>query len=246
MFIVTTRSMFPSAFALAKSIQSKIGKRVYVTTRADTTLRPPAIRWGTSAPLSSRYPTIQLQELVASCTNKHVFSVLMRQLQIPCVELYKTVPEHFPIVVRKTLTGYGGAGIELCHNMKDYNEKFQNYHWSYWYNLDPELGVHIFEGTVLKVFKKVRNPNLPSEEYPIRNAHRGYSFSRVNQENFQKLIPFVKNFYTKFPILFGRMDVGWDRDAKTYRIIEFNTAPGLTQNHDTLDAYASSLANVLQ
>ena len=245
MFIFTTSSMFPSAKALALSLSSKLGRKVHVTTRADTSLLPPVIRWGNSSPLTSRYPTIQVQELVSSCTNKHVFSVLMRQLRIPCVELYRTVPERYPIVIRKTLTGYGGIGIELCHNRETYASRFQLYHWSQWYDLEPELGVHIFEGRVLKVFKKVRNEGLPTEKFPIRNASRGYSYSRVNLDNFQKLIPFVKEFHEKFPILFGRMDVGWDRENKTYRIIEFNTAPGIRNNPDTLEAYASSLAGVL-
>jgi len=247
MFIFTTRTMYPSAKALANSLTEKLGRKVYVTTNPDTTLRGPMIRWGSSALLINTPTNISSgnsYEFVNHSSNKILFSDIMARLSTPCVEINTGIPEWFPVVIRRTLTGYGGAGIKLCRNMDEWAE-FGDYYWSYWRDLRPELGVHIFNGKIIRLFKKVRDSYLDNEEFPIRNASRGYHFSLVDVNNYPKLIPFVENFYEKFPIMFGRMDVGWDYNEKLYRVIEFNTAPCLTNNPDTLEAYTNSFMEVL-
>ena len=247
MFIFTTRTMYPSAKALANSLTDKLGRKVYVTTNPDTVLRGPMIRWGSGELLTNTPTNISSgnsYEFIAHSSNKLLFSDIMERLNIPCINICTGIPEWFPVVIRRTLTGYGGAGTSLCRNIDEWAE-FGDYYWSYWRDLRPELGVHIFNGKIIRLFKKVSDQFMDPEEFPIRNASRGYHFSLVDVNNYPKLIPFVENFYDKFPIMFGRMDIGWDYDEKLYRVIEFNTAPCLTNNPDTLEAYTNSFVNIM-
>jgi hypothetical protein len=246
MFIFTTRTMYPSAKALADSLTEKLGRKVYVTTNPDTVLRGPVIRWGSGESLTRSCTDISMynsRDFILASSNKATLSDLMVRLDIPCIEIRHDNPEWFPVVIRRTLTGYGGAGIDLCTTPIQF-ARYSGY-WSYWRDLRPELGVHIFNGKIIRLFKKVRDNYLDNEEFPIRNASRGYHFSLVDVNNYPKLIPFAENFYEKFPIMFGRMDVGWDYNEKLYRVIEFNTAPCLTNNPDTLEAYTNSFMEVL-
>lgn len=244
MFVYTTRTMFPSAKALAVLLSERMGEKVRVTANPDTTLKGLMIRWGVSTPTSRGHKSINSPEYIGIASNKRSFSEEMTNLSIPCVCIESGTPKTFPVVIRRTLTGYGGAGISICHNAQEWNTYGSPY-WSAYRRFSIELGVHIFNGDIIKVFKKVRENNLPQEEFPIRNASRGYHFSLVDVNNYPKLPAFVENFNDKFPIMFGRADIGWDVDEKTYRIIEFNTAPCLTNNSDTLDAYTSAFEEIL-
>lgn len=239
MFIFTTRTMFPSAKALANKLSDITGTKVRVTTRPDTKLTGHYLRWGSSGLINGNFD--EQAAHIRCASNKRLFSDRMIQIGIPCVEIRHDFPEHFPVVARKTVTGFGGAGITVARDLKELTDASVS-HWSYFRNFSPELGVHIVNGEIIRLFKKVATDDTPQEEYPIRNATRGYHFSQVNLDNYPKLIPFVQNFCEKFPIKLGRMDVGWDFDEKTYRVIEFNTAPCLTNNDNTLQAYAEALS----
>lgn len=245
MFIYTTRSMFPSAKALATELSERLQRRIRVTTRPETSLRGQFIRWGTSHTINSGIEiNLNPANLVRVCSNKLEFGRKMVELEIPAFELRTGTPQTFPVVLRKVLNGYGGDGIEVCTDLVSWNGR-TGVHYSQFRRLKPELGVHIFNGRILKIFKKMRDEGLPEEEYPIRNMRRGYHFSLAELSNYPKLIPFVRNFCEKFPIVFGRMDVGWDVENKTYRVIEFNTAPGLCSNSYTLYAYANAFVEAL-
>jgi hypothetical protein len=247
MFIYTTKTMFPSAKALANSLSAKLGRKVYVTTNPDTSLyyRHGLIRWGNGSAIKHAEDIPSLY--IRASANKLLFSTKMIEFGVPVVQIQSGIPERFPVVIRRTLTGYGGAGIELCTSFEDFLLDYyeEPIHWSYYRVFHPELGVHIFNGKIIKLFKKVWKGEGAEPAYPIRNASRGYHFQRVELENFPSLIPFVENFYSKFPIMFGRLDIGWDYDEKTYRVIEMNTAPGLVNNPDTLEAYTNAFLEVL-
>lgn len=240
--------MFPSAKALATSLSAKLNRKVYVTTNPDTTLRGPVIRWGNGDGFTRQtpinIPAGNSYEFITHCSNKRLFSDIMVQLEIPCVSIQSGIPASFPVVIRRTLTGYGGAGIILAKDTQEFIQ-FGDAYWSYYRRFRPELGVHIFNGRIIKLFKKVWKGEGDEPEFPIRNASRGYHFSVRDVEDYPKLTPFVENFYSKFPIMFGRLDIGWDYDEKTYRVIEMNTAPGLVNNPDTLEAYTNAFMEIL-
>lgn len=249
MYIFTHRTLSPSARALATALEVRLGVRipVYFENSDRTSKHKSFLRWGNSSEvLTNNDSDYNSSEGIFISSNKLRFSRRVIELGIPCVEIHTGVPDKYPVVIRKLLTGSGGAGIEICKSKSDYLEKYNSRAWSYWYELNPELGVHVFGGKIIKIFKKVRNENLPQEEFPIRNLTRGYKFVRASLDNYPKLIPYVKNFSDKFDIKFGRIDIGWDRQEKIYRIIEMNTAPGIASNSDTLAAYVNEFEVVLK
>lgn len=246
MYIYSSKSMMPSARLLAQRVTEISGQRVRATSRPYNFLPSPCLLWGNPKPQDRMITPINSQELIAIATNKRLFAQKMVALGIPCVEYFQITPypTSYPVVVRDTMTGYGGAGIHLAHSEEEWYP-FRSRPYSLYRKFKPELGVHIFNGQIIRLFKKVRVDDAPEEEFPIRNMGRGYHFSLVNPSSYPKLLPFIQEFYSKFSIMFGRLDIGWDYEAKTYRVIEFNTAPGLTNNPDTLNAYAQAIEELL-
>jgi hypothetical protein len=163
---------------------------------------------------------------------------------VPTVEFHKEEPKEFPVLVRTTLTGMGGVGAVVCEDAEQFS-RFSGAWWSPWYNFSIELGVHVIDGVIHKVMKKLRDGET-EEKFPIRNSHRGYRFSRVDPGKYPKLEPVVKSFYDSSGAKYGRLDVGWDSMNKIYRVIEFNTAPGVSENEDTLEMYGNRILNHIE
>lgn len=246
-YILTRRSLNPSARILARALglQKAYEPRPY----------PPAIRWGNS---DGRYhfgdTTHNRSEIISIASNKLRFSNAMVQLGIPHVEILSGIPQKYPVVVRHNLSAARGIGIEV---VTEYKEMFHsNVYWSYWRNFSIEFGVHILDGKIIKVFKKVAEEEhiyqgMDASEiefeksYPIRNASRGYGFLRVDIAKYPKLVPTVQNFCDKFGMSFGRIDIGWDADERRYVIIEANSAPGIAENENTASLYIEGFKTLL-
>lgn len=245
MYIFSSPSGLPSARALASGLRTELGKSIICTSQPTRLKEAPVIRWGNSTNLSFNQSTeYNSQSAIRTASNKVILSNLLSEKEVPCIEIISGTPQHFPVIVRTILQGSGGDGIVLCKTPEEFYQ-YRQYPWSYWRNLYPELGVHIFNGKILKVFKKIREGGLEREEFPIRNMSRGYHFSRVTVEKYPKLSPIIEKFFSVFPIKFGRLDIGWDIDNKVYRVIEMNSAPGIADNIDTLNLYIKSFKEVL-
>lgn len=244
-YILTRQSLYPSAKALADKLTELSGDRFSAKCRTLPPIGSRILRWGNSHPHSG-YVELGLNDpnLISTASNKLKLSNLLSERDVPCIEFSRNIPTQFPIVVRTTLTGMGGAGIHVCENMEQY-ENFSGSFWSPWYQFSFELGVHVINGEIVKAMKKV-SPSGLDERFPIRNQTRGYEFSLVSLDSFKKLSPAVNNFVSAFPIKFGRLDIGWDDVAKVYRVIEFNTAPSLVHNADTKDLYATKILSLIE
>ena len=239
MYILTLQSLSSSARLLSEQIKEISGKKLEVFYEPQR--EPPSIRWGNSRGTYERDTQFNSSRGIRFCGNKLAWSNLMSTLDVPFVELNYRSPEKFPIVIRTLLNSSEGRGIVIVKNKEEF-EIYKNNYWSYWYNFQYELGVHMLGGTVQKVFKKIWNLEESEPEFPIRNLSKGYSFKRVRPESFSRLHPFVSSFYDEFDLEFCRMDVGWDQDSHCYRLIEVNTAPSLSNNENTLELYANFLA----
>lgn len=241
MYILTHDSLTDSAKVLANAYHLD----VRVTPKPK---EAPILRWGNSI---GYYPvdTIYNERVtIGICGNKVTFSEFMEKNNIPHVELERGyLPNKYPVVIRTTLHGHGGEGIVIVENEEEY--KKQNYlpYWrSPWYNFGFELGVHILGGKIARIFKKVWKDEVEKEpRYPIRNMERGYHFSLRSEEHYPKLQSFIDSFYKVTPLNMGRLDIGWDAENRTYRIIEANTAPSLIANPNTAQLYINYLETIL-
>lgn len=194
------------------------------------------IRWGISGYPRHEETLYNERGLIYTCGNKARFSAFLSEHDIPHVELFQgKAPERFPVVIRTQLNAGGGKGIKIAENEEEFLP-FKDEYWSYFYPFKYEWGVHILRGQVRRIFKKVWKGDEPEVKYPIRNSQNGYSFSLRKLETYPRLIKFCERFSFRFPIMFGRMDIGLTVDGE-FRIIEFNSAPDLTQNANTLQMY---------
>lgn len=244
MYILTYRGLSNSARAIGQMLTEKFNTPVKVRFGDERPLGPPIIRWGNPAFEFNGDTPFNSPNHIRTAANKRAFSNTLHAANIPVIRFNTGVPEKWPVVVRKTLSGKGGEGIVVCQNYEEWRP-YQAFAWSYWHNFKFELGVHIFNDKIIKIFKKVKQDNLPEDGFPIRNLSRGYRYVRVDPNTYPKLIPFVQEFHKAFPIGFGRADIGWDEDGKLYRHIEFNSAPGVSTNADTLQCYVDNFVEHL-
>ncbi len=240
MYILSSANLLSSAEVLAERLSALKNEKVSVSLLMAKN-QAPAIRWGTSASALSEDTIYNSPQLIRAAGNKMRFSEEITRAEIACVELLTGTPERYPVLVRTELNRGGGIGLFVAETPEQF-EQWKQYPWSYFYNFSIEVGVHMLGGEVVKVFKKVREDGLEQEKFPRRNTNNGYRFSLIRNDKFPKLLKFCKQFYSVFPIQMGRADIGWDVDARTWRIIEFNSAPDLTQNQNTLEMYAKFLA----
>lgn len=236
-YILAHKSVFSSAKELAQELELRVTSKPKEI--------PPLIRWGNSEGNYKEDTNLNKRELISLSSRKLSFSDLMCQRGIPCIEYFRNKsPECYPVVIRTILNGRGGAGIVICRNEKEFRP-YQGSVWSYWYKFSYELGVHILGGQVVRVFKKIW-PGDNEEEFPLRNFERGYSFKLRNIEHYKLLPEAIQKFYAVFPISMARLDIGWDSVGRVYRIIESNSAPGLSHNEATLDMYVEYIKSVLR
>jgi hypothetical protein len=235
----------PRLTASAKVLADKLGNLTQQEIKVSSDMQRNGeciIRYGNSAVLPED-PNFNSRFHIRLAGNKRALSELLQEKEFPHVVFLRRQPENneFPIVARDELNRGGGIGIRVIKNEEEFENGNPVLDWTPWYNFKFELGVHILGGEIVRVFKKIREDGLDEEEYPIRNTHRGYKFSlRNNWRNTYTGLPkFVSKLYEIIPIQFARLDVGYDENS--YRLIEINSAPDLTQNENTLNMYAEFL-----
>ena len=247
-YILSHPRLTKSAKPLAEAISKRVGEQIFVS-KVPLKGHKLAVRFGNSTIFPNMEDTnYNAPDDIMIAGNKQTLSNylnLPENKHIKQVELFKypTHPIMFPLVVRSELNRGGGIGIKIVETMEEY-DKYKGNFWSYWYNFQFELGVHVLGGEIKKVFKKVRAVGLEEEKYPIRNTQRGYSFKIKPHwnENYRGLQRFVDGLYKVFPIQFARLDIGYDKVTGGFRLIEINSAPDLSQNINTLEVYAKFLA----
>ncbi len=251
-YILSNIHLVRKAKVLANKLGELLGEEIAVKTEVDAHYiwnHNCTVRYGNSNYSAHIDCKLNEPEHIKFAGNKLRLSELLQKEEFPHVEIIDSddsrnpQDDKYPIVVRKELNRGGGIGLVICQNIEEYCQNLE-YAWSYWYNFQFELGVHILGGEIVRVFKKVRTDGLEEEKYPIRNTQRGYNFKlRENwQERYRGLDKFVKQLYEIFPIQFARLDVGYDKSTGGYRLIEINSAPDLSQNRNTLELYAKFLA----
>jgi hypothetical protein len=250
-YILTRRNLNPSARLLARALglQKSYEPRRYA----------PVIRWGNSDGEFNEDTLWNSPETIHICSNKLSFCKAMTYLEIPHVEIRTGVPDKLPVVIRHSLSGMRGQGIEVATTPQEFfgmRPDGEKVYWSYWRDFSFELGVHIFNGEPVRTFKKVFRLEEADEdseqdyvgtepEFPIRNSEKGYGFRLVEIGKYPKLIPLVKTFCDKFGLKFGRLDIGWNHTEKKYEIIEANSAPGLAENENTARIYIEGFKRLL-
>jgi len=156
------------------------------------------------------------------------------------------IPE-FPFLLRR-LHHMGGRDIILINSMDDLRKlsvkQLANRYWVAYTETTFELRVHVINGQIARVFKKI-NPGAKSRGEFVRSSKKGWHYSlRENlDEKYIKAQRICLNIMEDLGLVFGGVDIAWDNDNRRYVIWEVNTAPGLSQ--PTLNIYGALLRELL-
>jgi len=236
--ILSQRFSFPSARLLGNSLQTLVGQQVIVTSYPFR-IKDKFIRYGNSESVNIKDTEFNPAQFIHLCSSKLAFSRLMESNDIYSPIYYNDPQkiERYPIVIRETLTSYGGRGIRIVHSLDELNWR-PAFYWTPYISLCFELRVHILGGKIVKIFKKELENKM---EFPIRN-NSSCHFSLKTPQCYPKLLESV-NELLKIPEInqgrFFSLDVGWNKESKEYFFIEANSASGLNEN--TAEIYARYL-----
>jgi hypothetical protein len=239
--ILSSETCLPSCKLLRDKIQEISGKKYLITKdRQDIDV---LFRYGNNQNVLGK-DGLNSKEFINLVSHKNNFSIFCQENSFYSPQFYRGgLPNKYPVLIRTTLSGYGGEGIIVCKNEQEFRHNWQNnYWWTPYVTTEFELRLHVASGKVLKVFKKVREEGLEDEEYPIRNNSRGYHFSLREENNYPKATEIVERLH---PLLeqkggvFYAVDAGWDKINQKYFVYELNSAPGLNDN--TAQSYAENI-----
>lgn len=264
MYIFTSPTLFPSARVLRNKIEEITGTRLRICTGEFNTYgrkRIPVIgiRWGNSST-----PNIAIQDmkfndarLIKIMSNKVLFSNAFKEFfWVPEFKNTAPTPQDFPLLIRTTMTGFGGRGIIPCSTMTEFGQNWQGFgYWVKYVPMSSEFRVHVVDGNILRIFKKVPTQvQTQIQQFQIRNLHNGYKFELVGtaEDSLLKLKDLAKSVWNKaVDILhiergFFAIDVGYSKERKGYFVLEANTAPSLVNNDNTCEVYAEAFIQSLE
>ena len=230
--ILSYRLGYSCAKILRDSIEEKTGKKLRVTcypNRVDKLL----IRYGNSSYVDCEDTQYNSAEFINLCSNKLLFASLVLQHNFYAPIFKTTIPleDDYPLIIRKTMTGFSGRGIVVCRSEDEFIKEWNNsYHWTKFINTNKEYRVQVLGGNIERIFRKEFTGDI-EEDLPIRNSYRHYHYALKNKEGkYQKLEELVHNLD---PILGGKfygLDVGWDNERSEYLIFEANSGYGINCN----------------
>jgi len=242
-YMLATKISYTSARALSTLLGLK------VTASPNKLKGDLKIRYGNSLPTNQdETNVINPSQAIKLCSNSELFSTFCKKNDIfspDYIPIQEAVMQDtkFPVLLRDKYH-HQGLDIEIIENLESLL-KVKNIYGRFMVNFYPttfEIGVHVCNGKVLKIFKKEATENC----HPfIRNIRCGYHFSVVNNlnDNFILAQRVVLEAFDKIGLTFGRADVGYIKKLKKYIIFEINTAPGL--NDLTADLYAKELREMI-
>lgn len=230
--ILTHKNGGPSARLLRDSIEEVTGTRLFVTQFPEK-IKKLHIRWGNYAelPMETKYTS---REVIMRCTYKRRFSKLLTEAGIPAPIFHnKTMPteDDFPIIIRQIMGGKCGKGIVPCPDMETFLSNWKDsYFWTKFVNCSAEYRAHVFDGEVIRIFKKVYIGEGTEGDFPIRNWGHSDNYKnslRSDLSKFPKLLKDIKRVAKVIGEGYYAVDVGWLPDEKKYFYFEGNSAPGL-------------------
>lgn len=247
-YLLYHKRSYKSGRGLATQLGLKPTRNVGKLIRSNN---PPVIRYGNSDnDFGKRDTKINAPFVIKLCANSYRFGLWCEEHNYftPRYRRFhlNKIPE-FPFLLRK-LHHRAGKDIIVINNKDDLNKVnrdvlIQRY-WVPYIETTFELRVHVIDGKIARIFKKIKPGALDDGEF-IRTANKDWKYSlRTNtNEKYGKAQALCLKLAKDLGLFFGGIDIAWDNKNKRYIIWEVNTAPGL--NSQTLKIYADILRGCL-
>jgi predicted ATP-grasp superfamily ATP-dependent carboligase len=215
------------------------------------------INWGLSdstAGILTTDTVMNSPESVHVCSNKLRSFNALHTNNVPCLDFTTNrsqaeswLVEGAKVVCRQLLSGSSGRGITVAANLESmvdaplYTRYIRNRH---------EYRVHIVNG-VSYIQKKIRlnaetlrERGIFERDKHIRNVDNGYVYTSnhdLSTENSLLIIDLAKRAVSAMGLDFGGVDILYDRDSFIFKVIEVNSAPGLSPD-TTLPVYVEGVS----
>lgn len=238
----------PNVSFSARLLATKLGLKVTVS---NFITEVPTIRYGNSRNSFNENDTHwNHPDAIKICGNSYNFSEFSKKNEIRSpqyIPINSFEDYEYPFLLRRAFH-MGGRDIHFIESYDDFLkfkdvESLDGWYYVPFIKSDLELGIHIINNKVLRIFKKVDNGNVKSNF--IRSAKMGYHYHLIsnNDDNFATAQNVVLSAFEKIGLGFGRADIGYNSAKRTYYIFEINTAPGLNVN--TAELYATQLRELI-
>lgn len=227
-----------SAKALREGLSSKLGYRVKLV-RPDGRFRPRrgdmVINWGNST--QPRWelanPDKNHPAAISAASNKTITFTTLNEADIPTPEFTTSrdtaqswVDEGITTVVRHTVTGHSGQGIELISEGTVPEAPL----YTKYKKKRAEFRVHVANGEVIDtVQKKKRNAEDRPDNFTtfIRSHSNGWVFCREGVTDCARRNSIAVAAVSALKLQFGAVDIIYNALEDKYYVLEVNTAPGL-------------------
>lgn len=246
----------PKTYPTAKSLAESLGCKVLLQDSTLPLARKIVLNWGRSdlSQYSTPLRVINSPEAVAIAANKlrtletigDTFGVEFTTDRDEALTWLND--EHETVVVRYTLTGSGGEGIEI-YDADAYDSLPEAPLYTKYFNGRYEFRVHV--GNVASedrhlafdIQRKGLREDAPEGSGMIRNLENGYTFVRndvvptdVSVDALERMFRVCELAVRTIGLDLGAVDVRMKRNGE-FKILEVNSAPGLSGT--TLENYTN-------
>lgn len=232
----------------AKTLSEALGaKRIkLVGSRFKESPKKVVVNWGSS---SCPYDCLNDSGAVSVASDK---LLTLKQLSLSGVSVPEWttdrqiasgwLTEGHTVVCRGKLNGSSGEGIELVTGESEGLPLVPLY--TKYCKKKDEYRVHVFDGKVIDVQRKMRKKDVPDNEvdWQIRNLAGGFIFGREGVDPGDQVLETSVSAVNSLGLLFGAVDIG-SHPEEGSRVYEVNTAPGLEGS--TVDSYVKAIKEYL-
>lgn len=180
---------------------------------------------------------------INTAANKlHFFKAAEGLSTVPWTTEYDTAKawldsEH-TVVVRNKLTGHSGEGIIIVEPGQELPKAPL---YTLYIKKQLEYRVHVANGTVVDVQRKIRDPDREPTTWKVRSHANGFIFARNGVEISGSVSDLAVAATAACGLDFGAVDIIVDKTGTAY-VLEINTAPGL--EGQTIKSYIEALKKV--
>lgn len=243
-FIYPYKSGSKSAKRLAESLGAKRIKTVGSKFKESSS--KVVVNWGSS---SCPYESLNDSSAVSVASDK-LLSLKQLSLSGVSVPEWTTdrqiasgwLTEGHTVVCRGKLNGSSGEGITLVSDPLCELPDVPLY--TKYTKKKDEYRVHVFDGKVIDVQRKMRKKDVPDSEvdWKIRNLAGGFIFGREGVNPSDQVLQTSVSAVNSLGLLFGAVDIGYHQEEGS-RLYEVNTAPGLEGS--TVESYVKAVKEYL-
>lgn len=159
------------------------------------------------------------------------------------------------VIGRRTLTGTGGKGIEICNPTTSWedsqystsNDDLDSFSGCPLYvkykKKKKEFRIHVFNGKVIDAQQKKKRADQEVTSSKIRNHMNGWVFCREDITIPEDLHALAITAVSALRLTFGAVDIIWNEKENKSYVLEVNTAPGL--EGQTINSYTNAILEYL-